>query len=256
MKTAIYDLSKMPTTFDFVAWAVIASTVGCEHVHFISEKGIAEHKYPKDIAWRRFANILVPICKIAGMDFSVGSEMEGISFTYFYKGVTALYNKTRSIKKLAPADGTDKSGFITITNRASFRNVYRNSNVEAWSKFAEYAKNQGYKVVILNECEHAPLNVEYRLALYCDADMNLGASGGPMALCHFSDAPYITMNMNPKKPENEVAYENDRLLALHGLSVGDQLAWSNEDQYLVWKPDTFENIVEAFENAMQKRKAA
>lgn len=253
---AIYDLTKMPTTFDFAAWCVIAKTAGCDHVHFIADGPIASKKYPKDIAWRRWANICLPMCKLAGMEFSVGGHEEGREFTYAYGHVEQVYKHIGRIAKLQSVYDHGDSGYITITLRESFRNTYRNSNKEAWNRFAEYLKKRGKRVMVLHDCESAPLNLEYRMALYCGAEMNLGASNGPMALCHFSDAPYITLNMAPKRPEGERGYDLEKLMTSGGFPFGSQFSFRNADQILVWKPDTYENIVEAYEAITQERAAA
>lgn len=253
---AVYDLTKMPTTFDFAPWCVIAKTAGCDHVHFIADGPISVKKYPKDIAWRRWANILVPMCKLAGLDFSVGGHEEGREFTYAYGHVNQVYRAIGRIEKLKSVYNPDESGYITITVRQSFRNAYRNSNIDAWNQFCDYLKKRGKRVMILNDCESAPLNLEYRMALYSNAEMNLGASNGPMALCHLSDAPYITLNMAPKRPDGERGYDLEKLMEKGGFPFGSQFDFRNKNQILVWKPDTYENIVEAYESMTEERAAA
>lgn len=252
--TALYDLGKQPTTFDFAAFAVIAKTVGESHVRFVYEGKISAWKYPEYLAWRRFGNIVLPICRLAGLDFSVGERIEGQAYGYGYNQVKALYDRLGRIEKLKPTVARDRKAYTTITLRDSFRNKYRNSNLSAWNRFAEYLKKRGKEVMVLPECETAPLDVEYRMELYASADMNLGVSNGPMALCQFSEAPYITINMNPKSVDAQ--YDNDKVLAKHGLFPGSQLAWRNANQLLVWEPDTYENIVRAYESLMDERKMA
>lgn len=257
MRPAIYDLTKYPTTYDFAAWAVIARTHGVERVHFIIDGPIATWKYggDADIAWKRFATILLPICKLARLQYFVGGRTQGQEFPYHGGDVCKLYREVGKIEKLKPTCTTGQSGYVTITMRDSFRNKHRNSNKEAWGAFAKYLEAKNVDVLVLPESEDKPLNLEHRMAYYCGADMNLGVAQGPMALCVFSDAPYITLNQNPKDTTGAAQYDIDRLLVKTGFPPGSQYDFRTSRQLLVWEPDTFDNIVRAYEG-MQERKAA
>jgi hypothetical protein len=244
---AIYDLCKYPTTFDFAAWAVIAKTHGVDHCHFIIDGDIASQKYPKDIAWRRFGNILVPICALAGMDFSVGKREEGPEFPYSYGDVNKIYDHLGTVGKLETVADANLTSYVTVTFRESFRNTYRNSNVEAWSKFIQYLQKKQKDVVVFPECETQPIDIYTRMAAYCGAEMNLGTSGGPMSLCHLSDAPYLTFNMIPVKKPTENTYDMRKFLEKTGFPEGSQLHFRTQKQRLVWEPDDFETIVNAYE---------
>lgn len=247
MKRAIYDLTKYPTTYDFAGWAVIARTHGIEHVHFVIDGPIAHWKYSEDIAWKRFATVLLPICRLARLTYSVGARESGPEFSYHGGHVDALYRETGRLEKLKPTLLSTDSGYVTITMRESFRNTHRNSNKEAWERFGQYLRSQGKGVVLIPECEDAPLNLEHRMALYWGAEMNLGVAQGPMALCVFSDAPYITLNQNPKDPTGKAQYDIDRLLVKTGFPPGSQYSFRTERQILIWEPDSYENIVRAYE---------
>jgi len=244
---AVYDLTTYPTTYDFAAWAVLARTAGVDHVHFIIDGPIAHWKYSEDIAWKRFAMVLLPICRLARLSYSVGAREEGPTFGYHGGQVHALYLKTGQIKKLEPTLKNAHSGYVTVTLRESFRNKHRNSNKEAWARFGQYLRAQGKEVIVLPECEDAPINLEHRMAIYCGASMNLGVAQGPMALCVFSDAPYITLNQNPKDPSGQAQYDIDRLLVKTGFPPGSQYSFRTDRQILIWEPDTYENIVRAYE---------
>ena len=257
MRPAIYDLTKNPTTYDFAAWAVIARTHGVERVHFIIDGPIATWKYggDADIAWKRFATIVLPICKLARLSYSVGARMEGQTFGYHGGEVCRLYRELGRLEKLKPTQTWDKRNYVTITMRDSFRNKHRNSNFEAWNEFERYLSGKNVDVMVIPECENAPFNVEHRMSWYCGADMNMGVAQGPMALCVFSDAPYITLNQNPKDTTGKAQYDIDKLLVKTGFPPGSQYDFRTPRQLLVWKPDTIENIIESWES-MQERKAA
>ena len=249
MTLAVYDLTRLPTTYDFAAWCVNARTRGATRVHFIIDGDIAHWKYPKEVAWARFGTILVPLCKLAGLEFSVGRRMQGLEVPYTHGSVEQTYRELGRLEKLKSALKATSQGHVTITLRESFRNKYRNSNREAWEEFAKYLEGRGEKVVIFPECEHAPLNVLHRMALYAGAKMNLGVANGPMALCIFSEAPYITLNQLPEPPAElrEGVIDVRRLAEKVGFPEGSQYSFRNDRQILIYKPDTYENIVEAYE---------
>ena len=248
---AIYDLSKMPTTFDFAAWLVIARTHGCTNVHFVTDKPMPEYKYPPVVSWARFGNMLAPMCELAGMTFTTGTKIKGQEFWYLAGNVEKTYRKFGRIEKLKPVIKPRKTRYVTITMRDSFRNQYRNSNEIAWKKFEAYLRAKGREVIVIPECESTPMPISWRLTTYCGADMNLGASGGPMWFCHFSDAPCIILNMVPKRPKGEEGYDLEELMASSGFPFGSQFSFRTPQQKLIWKPDTFENIVEAYEDICQ-----
>lgn len=250
MTQAIYDLSKMPTTFDFSSWACYARTCGTEKVHFIVDGPIAQWKYPADIAWKRFANILLPLCKLARLEYTVGGRIEGKTFSYLAGHLNTLYKQIKRIEKLKPTKVLLRKEYVTITLRESFRNRFRNSNVAEWEKFRKWLEGRNVDVEVLPECENAPIDLEYRMALYSGATMNFGVGNGPMSLCVFSEAPYLLLNLCPDPGTEKVQYDQKKLLAAQGFPEGSNFAFKNERQLMVYEPDTFENIVRAYE-AMQ-----
>ena len=248
MTIAIYDLSHMPTTFDFATWAINAKSHGETHVHFVADHGMTSKKYSQELGWKRFGNILVPLCKLAGLTFSVGGKMDGNEYTYKAGDLCEFYEKNGWIAKLQPSYHMKDSGYVTVTLRESFRNKWRNSNMPAWEKFIGHLESEGRRVVVLGECELSPLDVGYRMELYAKADMNYGVSNGPVILCHLSDAPYITINMNPVNNTGK-GYTIEGIMNWHKFPIGSQYNFRNYRQILVYEPDTFENILKAH-NAM------
>lgn len=242
MKEAIYDLSKDPTTFDFVTWLVIAKTSGVDHVHFVVDQGIRTDKYDEVTAWKRFGNILIPATKLAGVTFTVGSKRDGLRFGWHIGELEALYRKTGRIEKLQKTVDLDLENTVSITIRESIRNKWRDSNKEAWLKFSEKLKSDGYNVIILNDCELNPIDLQWRMAVYSGCLMNYGVSNGPLILCLLSDAPYLSFNMIPKNPKGE-GYDMKEHLQRGGFPEGSQLSFRNEKQLLIYEPDTYENIL-------------
>src|SRR5678816_2645982 len=253
MSQAIYDLSKHPTTFDFAPWVCYARTCGAGKVHFIVDGPIAQWKYPADIAWKRFGNILIPLCKIGGLEYSVGARIEGRNFTYSAGHLNTLYKQIGRIVKLKNPEVHPAQSYVTVTLRESFRNRFRNSNVPEWRKFIKYLETKNVNVEVFPECENAPIDLEYRMGVYSGATMNFGVGYGPLALCVFSEAPYLLLNLCPDPGDEKVQYDQKKLLEKQGFPEGSQFAFKNDRQLMVYEPDSFENIVRALE-AMQERK--
>lgn len=246
MRLAPYDLARMPTTFDFAVTAVLARTLGYDGIHF-DVTGMASWKYPAEIGWRRWANILVPLCTLAGLRMSAGVGIEGEPLGYATGDVEALFRKSGRIEKLAAREVPDRTGYVTITMRDSFRNAWRNSNRQSWEHVRVLLEKSGKDVIVLEDAEDAPMPVGQRLALYEGAKMNLAVGNGPMVLCWLSEAPYLSFQLpRPRGFEREHAElvaQWDRM----GFPVGSQLSFRNARQEIVWGPDDADLILERFD---------
>lgn len=210
-------------TFDFAAFIVCAKTLGADHVHFRYEGEIQTKKFPAERAWKRFENIHIPLCELAGMTYSLGPGGDGIIPNYHYGTVEALYRELGHIWKFPMLEGP--KGYVTVTIRDSFRNQYRNSGPE-WQEFIKASKRP---VVVIPDAEDDPIPIAQRMRLYANADMNFGTSNGPLVLQHFSEAPYRTFNMQGGESDR-------RQLERTGFPVGSQLSFRNERQLLIWEP--------------------
>lgn len=242
---ALYDLARMPTTFDFAVYATMAATLGYEEIRFCVGT-IAEWKYPAETGWRRWANICVPMCALAGLKFSVGAPLQGDVLGYKTGDIEALYRREGKIRKLKSILTFEDSGYVTVTMRESFRNKWRDSNRPEWAKIIAWLKDRGENVMILEECEMQPLALENRMAIYAQAKMNLAVGNGPMVLCWLSDAPYLSFQL--PKPEGkdekyaELVAQWDRMK----FPVGSQLSFRVANQEIVWGPDDFETVTKHY----------
>jgi hypothetical protein len=232
---AYYDLSVYPTTYDMAAWCVLVKTMGANHVRFVYDGKIASWKYPEEIAWRRFTNILIPMCSLAGMSWKIEKTRQGFTAGYHVGQVNALYKQRGHIAKLQAVTDTKKRGYITITLRQSIRNKWRDSDIKAWERVKVDLERKGREVIVIKDREFSPLDLRKRMELYQFADMNLGVSSGPITLCYLSDAPYLSFNLTPTG-------EMEEFLARGGFPKGSQFAFRNENQKIVWEPDTYEVI--------------
>jgi hypothetical protein len=243
-ETAVWDLENQPTTYDFICWLMIVKTLGAKNVHFSYYGSIQNWKYTAAEAWKRFGNIVVPMCDLMGMEFTVGPRKFGFTAAYRWGHVESLYRTLGRIEKL-PHVKAWKQDYITITLRDTIKFQWKNSNREAWERFRRYLEGKGEEVIFLDDSDvtGSILEPRKRLELYCNAKANLGGANGTMGMCMFSAAPYLVMNLLPDHPDSkELEQEFQRI----GFPVGSQFSFRNECQELSWVPDSYENIVEAY----------
>jgi hypothetical protein len=242
---ALWDLKHRPTNFNFAAFLPIALTHGVTHIHFRYEGVIQQKKYPEEIAWNRFKHILKPLCDLAGVTHEKGPGGPELTFGHEFGDVEKAYRDLGRIWKYQPKEDSGERGYVTVTLRESFRNEYRNSSKDEWEKFVDYLNQRGKNVVVLPDCEGNPLPISERMSLYAYADMNLGVGNGPLALCHFSDAPYIVFHV-PWSHDAE-GRRHEEMHDKTGFPRGSQFSFQNPRQLNVWGTDSFENIVKHYE---------
>jgi hypothetical protein len=131
--------------------------------------------------------------------------------------------------------------FITITLREAEHWPHRNSNLDAWLKFAADLQHQGEKVIFIRDFarakepiagfDYSPVaatNLKIRMTCYQVAKMNFFVSNGPAMLCFFSKAPYCTF------------------MTHYAGAYGPQRPWAGKDQRMVYQLDTYENLLTAW----------
>lgn len=164
---------------------------------------------------------------------------------------------------------------ITVTLRESNWQPERNTNTEAWMRFA-YENRRTFAFVFIRDTAkaHDPLdawvhqfdsrfisqatadirtfslasiNAFVRCALYQSAFLNCFTCNGPQEWAHLTDAPYLIFKqIIPELPDwpggNVEGWRNQA-----HLEVGQQFPWASKRQVMTWTDDTYENITEAFE---------
>ena len=149
---------------------------------------------------------------------------------------------------------------VTITLRESSHAPVRNSNKEAWHRFACSLDSKVYLPVIIPDSEHAfdlapeepddpvlwtapALSLDLRLALYEQAWLNLMVPNGPGVLCWLSNkARFIMFRMRNEEWDNTTGFYQTSL----GLPLGGQLPNATSFQRLVWEPDHLDVIQREF----------
>jgi hypothetical protein len=154
---------------------------------------------------------------------------------------------------------------IVITLRSSPHSPQRNSHVEDWLRFAGELDPSLYLPIFVLDteaamaprapgladhliCEAASWDVEVRMALSEAAWLNMAQMHGPMELCWYNEnARYVVFLEVGTAPENMPAY-----LSENGHDLGVDFTFAATGQHIVWKPDLYKNIVEAFASLAPK----
>lgn len=239
-EVGVYNLEHQPTTFDFVTWLVLATSLGCKSVRFTNIDRIQTWKYSKEIALKRFENILEPSCDLMNIPYSIGENVEGFTCGY-HAGQINKYAQKYGIKKIPQTD--TYKGHVTVTIRDSIRFKSRDSDRAEWNKVIDHLEKTE-KVIVLEDCEDKPLPIAERMKLYSGAKMNFSVNNGPNSLLYFTDNPYLTFKMIPPGEGGKMMREH---LMLGGFPENSQFCFKNINQEIVWKPDTFETIIKSYE---------
>jgi hypothetical protein len=267
---ADYDLAKGPVSYDFAIWLVKAlmwmEDQGADrlhvniHPHAAGLGGFARHWGGYDEAetrWRLW-NIVLPLCQLAGATFTLLPERGAIKTTFDHhaREIIAASRAGRLIPKLSPSARAKQivAGWRYYTNRPIVTITIRETNDEArnssedWWRFSDVLAER-YQVVWLEDSRtelrstqghFTALSVDLRAALYQRAAMNLMVCNGPSALCWYTGAPILQFGAG----QGEDWRKHYEFL---GLRDGANMPWASADQRLVYQPDTFENLVDAFD---------
>lgn len=151
------------------------------------------------------------------------------------------------------ADGWTHPKMVAITIRDTHIKPGRNSNIAEWIKAADWMKQVGLEPVFIPDtekpdesfgghksCAKAALDIQYRLAMYDLAYLNVGVNNGPMALNILSRRP--TLYFRPITVGYKEAGED--FWKANGVPIRSQLPWFSVLQRIIWEgTDDAENII-------------
>jgi hypothetical protein len=218
-----------------------------------------------DDPWRRqmFENVMRPALALIGAVEDPTAADGRNRMEFGFRDVVsrarqgAIVPRFRATTKnpIASAD------YVTITLREAEQWPHRNSNMQAWVRFAYYLENHGERVIFVRDtmqarnklgsleiCPDASLDLRARASLYQDAKMNYFVSNGPATLAFFSDWPWtMFLKMEPDGhayAPNTPSFWREQF----GMEVGEQFPWARSDQRIVWAGDDYENLISAWSN--------
>jgi hypothetical protein len=179
-----------------------------------------------------------------------------------------LRSHTQELRFIERWMGSRLSGrkLITITIRDYSFMPARNSNLDAWTKFARRLDSTKYLPVFILDTERtldplpsaitglevfreASWNVWLRMALYESSHLNLGVNNGPLFMCaHNSRTRFLIFKIvTPSVPQT-----TEELISKLGFKIGSQIPFATPFQRLVWEDDTLETIEREFVKLMRQ----
>jgi hypothetical protein len=287
-----YNLTELSTSYDFLKWLIVAEMKRVEEgappplrVKFFYGASNKALEFPNRA--QMFHNVMVPLVQMIGAvvddEMERGRQCNGLTWAPIW----AAYNKGQKLPQLMiPPEAlvsmqlTMARQFgdmpVTITLRESDEFPHRNSDLLEWIKFAEWLRNERNEHVLFvrdtakaeegiegfHTLPIASQNLIHRAALYEVAKANLFVSNGPSGLGVLSAKPSLLF----QQILDDGAYwpETARGCShFFGFEAGKQ--WPiPTGQRIIWKPDTFENIRDAWiehmdpvieKTVLKKRKA-
>jgi hypothetical protein len=266
-----YNVPMSPCSYDFIHWLVDAEMTR------IAEGAPAplkvcfwfgrDGKTGLEDPWRRgmLENVMRPALALIGAVEDNPTAINGrCKMEFGFKDVVDGARRGLTVPRFRAPKEWPYQGFsggaVTITLREAKQWPHRNSDRNAWLKFAHHLRALGELVVIIRDtayadegldvfptCPGASYDLTIRAALYQSAKMNFFVSNGPATLAFFSEWSWtmflkIEPDGHPYAP-NTPSFWREQF----GMEVGEQFPWARPDQRIVWKGDDYENLVEAWE---------
>ncbi|MEE2933733.1 MAG: tetratricopeptide repeat protein [Pseudomonadota bacterium] len=152
---------------------------------------------------------------------------------------------------------------IAITLRESPNDPARNSNLDAWARFAATIDENEFLPVIIRDTDavflpvpeelkglchfnEAAIDLDLRLAFYESAFLNMLVNNGPLQICYLNPKiRYLAYKMfNATNEADERA-----TCGVYGIPIGGQLPMATPFQRIIWNDDCYETLVDSFANA-------
>lgn len=268
----VYNMCLSPLSFDFACWLIDAEMtrriegapaplkVAFWHGRDGKSGGLeVEHRR------QMFQHVVRPLLALIGA-VEDESAVDGRWKRFFsYRNTVERYKAGHQVPRFKAPNHLrqEMAGRynhpVTLTLREYSEFQGRNSNTEAWIRFAGWLRDRGENVVVVRDtlrahdpipgfttCPAASLELSHRLALYETAKMNLFVSNGPASLGHFGDFPWLMFTPicddDDEYEPNTPKFWREQI----GVEMGGQFPWCRPDQRIVWMPDNYENLVRAW----------
>lgn len=274
-----YDVSKGPACYDFIAWLIIAEMNRRRakapfplKVAFKMLDTPQEHEKHAKLRQGFYDNVILPSLAFVGAVEDNNSADADVLERYTIGPIVEFAKAGEEVPLLKPSEGATIAveaylkavlkgqAPVTITLREAPYWEFRNSDLTQWLRVAEDLEARGERVIFLRDtakamepitgyetCPAASLDLDTRLALYEAAKCNLFVSNGPWMLGLHGSRPWLMMvepnAMSPFFPETLQFWAE-----WHGINPAnnEQFPWSLPTQRIIWKRDTYENVIEAW----------
>lgn len=263
---AVYNCMEGPLGFDYLVWLIYAEMIRrragapapLKVAFWMGSKETGRLSLRDRHQW--VDGVFRPaLCLIGAVEDP--TAMRGHSHqVYVTRPIVEAARHGQEIPRLGPPQAGHQH--ITITLREADHEPARNSNLDAWLRFAVYLGRIGERVTIIRDYvkAHEPLghyltnplhstDLMSRMDLYESAKANLFVSNGPTILAIFGSRPWLQF---VRDADGTPEFWRDKI----GLSPGEQYPWSAPDQRVIWKPDAYDNIVSAWDEHFGSIEAA
>lgn len=264
-----YDMATHPASFDYVYWLIAAEMYrkargfDALDIHFKSgpKDGFRNDELPVDTRFKTqiLEHVIKPVTRMIGATIS-DEPGDDIELAYTCRQITDWSRQGVPVPRLsaswesrAAVKAKHRKPFVCVTLREASYWPQRNSNLEAWTRFADWCD---MPVVFVRDTEKAdePLDgyttepkaskeLDYRLALYEAATLNLFVANGPAALALFSDCNWLNFKILCEGHAASTPYWWENMM---GVPPGTQFPWAHKFQRLAWADDTLGNIQAAY----------
>lgn len=269
-----YNVGDKPVSYDFLLWLIDAEMTRVREgapaplrVCFVKGN---DGSSGLNTEYRRtmFANVVLPLLKLAGAveDRTVwGARSKDLYTVIDIVKAAKAGEKVPMLKASSEASGVVHNFLhggpapITITMRESKTFGKRNSNLEAWRRFADEQTLLGERVIFVRDTAEAgapilghetfptaSVNLDVRTALYEQAKANLFVANGPWNIALFGTRPWLMFTK--LDPTDTVVWTNTPMFwkDSQGVCEGEQFPWSLPTQRIIWDVDSYDNITKAW----------
>ena len=276
---AVYDLGFAPASWNFAEWLIAEEMRkrlrGCDkplRVAFMPgpNEGFRKDNLPVDIAGRRqlFENVMRPMLPLLGAVEDPTAYNGHRSDSYVMRPISDMFRAGRPVPRFKPLPEhveevqrwLDGRRPITITLREATHWLARNSNIDAWHKFAQRRRREGETILFIRDTANADkedflgfpaypkaaLDIGIRCALYEQAEVNLFVCNGPLALQLFGTRPYLAFKPLSPGWGVDINFWRNHV----GMERGDDFPWALKGQRLIWADDTLDEIEKAWSDLM------
>ncbi len=271
-----YPVSHGPLGYDYMVWLIDAEMTRVREgapaplkVGFWCGRD-AERRMHSDRRRMWLDNVFRPMLPMIGAVEDERAIYGHCKEVYVPRDIVAAYHRGEKVPKLKPRIPVPYHGAVTITLREAEHGATRNSRVSDWLQFADWVQARVPAVIIVRDTAkaddpvpgfstspRASRDLDYRFALYEGAAINLFVSNGPCGFAFFGSRPGLVF-AEPPTGDGSGEFWNtpEHWHECHGIKVGEQFPWCRKDQRYVWKADTYENIVAAWNETMAQARAA
>ena len=231
---ARYDLSVDINSHDFFHWLQPAAALGVTEVVLDISKGFRRSKWPPEQTWERYRTIVKPGAALLGLPSREGTDGVRVAdYKISYHIAFARKAKNPPLPRLFSPLAAKNVRYTVTLRQQSLVHLHRNSNMAAWTKFA-----QEIGALVIPDYVVQPIDLYERLAIYAGAEMNFGVDNGPMSILSMTDYPMMAFKYG----------QNAGYLSKCGLVPPDKFPWCQENQFMFWEDDTYDNICQRFED--------